>query len=73
MHCLHAKDLVITLLVIEHGCGKVVKHILVRKRSIGLGRRVNTDGRERSSIVEGHDLYPFVPDKKSVAVVVRRV
>lgn len=73
MHCLHAEDLVVALLVVKHGCSKVIKHIFVCEWSVGLGARVNTDSRIQSRGVGERDLYPFVPDEKSMAVVVGRM
>jgi hypothetical protein len=36
MHCLHAQNLVVALLVVEHGCSEIVKDVLGRKRPICL-------------------------------------
>lgn len=36
VHGLHAQHLIIALFIIEHGGGKVLEHVLGRKRSIGL-------------------------------------
>jgi len=39
MDSLHAQNLVVALLVIEHRCSKVVEYIFARERSIGLSQR----------------------------------
>ena len=39
MDGLHAQDMVVALLVIKHGCSKVVEYIFTRERSIGLSRQ----------------------------------
>lgn len=39
MHGLHTQDLIVTLLIIEHGRSKVVEDVLVCQRSIGLGQQ----------------------------------
>lgn len=67
MDCLHAEDLVVALLVIKHGSRKVVEDILSSQWAIGLGKaerraRATKSGRAR--------LYPFVPYKKTMAVVI---
>lgn len=36
MHCLHAQDLIITLLIIKHRRSKVIKDVLGGQRTIGL-------------------------------------
>lgn len=36
MHSLHAKNLVVALLVVEHGGREVVENVLNRQKAIGL-------------------------------------
>lgn len=36
MHCLHPKNLVVALFVIEHRRCKIFKHIVVIQRTVGL-------------------------------------
>lgn len=70
MHGLHAQDLIVTLLIIEHRRRKVVEHVLVCQRSVGLGqRRELFSVRGEVTKCQG-DLYPFVPNEKPMAIVV---
>ena len=70
MDSLHAQNLIVALFVIEHRCSEVVEYIFARERSIGLSRR-NYKGVQRQ--VSDENLYPFMPDEKTVTVVVLRV
>ena len=72
MHCLHAQDLIITLLIIKHRRSKVIKDVLGGQRTVGLCRIIRglTKG---GDYFKTHYLYPFVPNEESMAVVVCRM
>ncbi len=68
MHGLHPQHLIVTLLIIEHRGCKIVEHVLIRKWTVSLGSiKCNDAGADRKGAT---DLYPFVPDEESVAIVV---
>jgi hypothetical protein len=71
MHCLHSQYLVVTLFIVEHGAREVVEDILCRQRAIRLESSVG-QGQARWDF-HITNLYPFVPNEKSVGIVILRV
>lgn len=68
MYGLHTQNLVVALLVVEHGGCKIIEHILGRERAVGLCL-VSTKTVNR----EITDLDPLVPDKKAMSVIIWRM
>lgn len=46
VHGLHAQDLIVTLLVVEHAAGEIVKDILICQGPISLGQKCEQTKRE---------------------------
>lgn len=73
MHSLHAQHLVVALLIIEHACGEIFEHVLIRQGPIGLGCKCERKATLGARQMQSTDLDPLVPDEEPVTVVVWRV
>lgn len=75
VHGLHAQDLIVALLVVEHGGGKVIKDIVRVQRPVRLAVYIIHSIRAVACLARSTatHLYPLVPDEKAMAVVVGRM
>lgn len=69
MHSLHAQNLIIALFIIKHGSREIIEDIVVCKQpAVGLIDEI--DIYLNLSVERQPDLNPFMPDEKSVTIVV---